>query len=205
MFNTNHADAFHLEDADRRFCVIECTSAPRSAAFYTDFRKWLDNDGASHFFDYLLRRDLSAFNAYAHAPSTDAKDSMIAASRSGIAGWVHELREDPDSAAIDAHSTHRRVLTLHSAAELLEMFGGNGRFTTKALTLALDAAHFEKACGGHIIRGLRDSKSARLWITRPRPQIATMREAAIKKLYREERKTGEPKKFTRPKAVKGGR
>jgi hypothetical protein len=210
LFNTNHADAFHLEESDRRFCVIECTSAPRPSAFYTGFRQWLDNDGASHFFDYLLRRDLSAFNAYAHAPRTEAKDSMIAASRSGIAGWVHELREDPDSAAIDARSTYRRVLSLHSAAELLEMFGGNGRFTPKALTLALRAAQFEMACPvgntnkGRVVR-LSESRSARLWITRPSPQIAKMKESAIAKLYNDERRTQRPQKFARLEVVKGGR
>ena len=205
IFLTNHADAFHLEDTDRRFCVLQGPRTPRPPEYYVRFHDWLKNGGASYVLDHLLQRDLSAFNPHGHAPRTAAKDEMIAASRTGIAAWVHDLREDPDSVTIDRDQQFPRVLSLHTAAELLEMFGSgrNHRFTAKSLTLALRAAGFEMACDGEVVR-LGEFRR-RLWITRPCPEIAKMREAHIAKLFHEERRTQQPKKFTRLAAVGGGR
>ena len=53
FFNSNHPDAFFLEDTDRRFFINEVLSEKKTQQFYTDYVKLLDNVGSAFLFDWL--------------------------------------------------------------------------------------------------------------------------------------------------------
>ncbi|MGB8028145.1 MAG: primase-helicase family protein [Terracidiphilus sp.] len=189
LFLTNHQDAFHLEENDRRFAVIESPNPPCSAEFYDKIFAWLDDGGAAHLFHFLLHRDLNKFNPHAHAPKTEARENAVAASRSVLAGWVHDLRDDPDSVVINERSPFQRVLSLHTADELLCMFDGKqGRYSVKAMTLALRAAGFELAYkGGDGQVNITTDTRRRLWAARDARRIHGLNHDKIAALYRRER------------------
>ena len=95
MFTSNHADAFYLEDADRRFFVWEITADRKPDEFYAKFVDWRDNGGGSAaLMDYLLKLDLTGFNPKGNAPQTTAKVEMIRQSKSDLERWLADVLED---------------------------------------------------------------------------------------------------------------
>jgi hypothetical protein len=95
-FTSNHPNAFHLEDSDRRFFIHHVQDRPRSAEFYEDFVMWQQNGGAAALFDHLLKLDLTGYHAKGHAYQTEAKVEMIESGRSDIARWVAAVIKSPD-------------------------------------------------------------------------------------------------------------
>ena len=95
MFTSNHADAFYLEDADRRYFVWEIKAERKPDAFYANFVDWRDNrGGAEALMDYLLKLDLTDFNAKGNAPVTEAKEEMIRQGKSDLERWLTDAVED---------------------------------------------------------------------------------------------------------------
>jgi len=204
LFCTNHPDAFNVSEHDRRLGIIECTAdEPLPAKCYAEVYKLLAEGGAGRFYGHLLRQDVSDFNPHGHAPTSEAKSIMIEASRSVLGAWIHDLKTDPDAVVIHAHSIHRKLLSLHTADELLTMFdGGLGRSTTKAMALALRSEAFKMANDGEQIR-LGDDIKRRLWITRNASSITRMSLSQIASLYHRERSSrSQVNKFD---VLKGGK
>lgn len=77
MFFSNHDDAMPLDQGDRRYWVIRHMGEVNSTAYYDKLFQWLETDGPSNFFRFLLDRDLSAYEFAKHAPMTQAKAAMI--------------------------------------------------------------------------------------------------------------------------------
>lgn len=95
MFTSNHADAFYLEDADRRFFVWEITADRKPDEFYAKFVDWRDNGGGTAaLMDHLLKLDLTGFNPKGNAPQTAAKAEMIRQSKSDLERWLADVFED---------------------------------------------------------------------------------------------------------------
>ena len=95
MFTSNHADAFYLEDADRRFFVWEIKADRKPDAFYANFVEWRDNRGGTEaLMDHLLKLDLTDFNAKGNAPVTEAKEEMIRQGKSDLERWLTDAVED---------------------------------------------------------------------------------------------------------------
>ncbi len=95
MFTSNHADAFYLEDADRRYFVWEIKAERKPDAFYANFVDWRDNrGGAEALMDHLLKLDLTDFNAKGNAPVTEAKEEMIRQGKSDLERWLTDVVED---------------------------------------------------------------------------------------------------------------
>lgn len=94
-FNSQHPDAFFLEDSDRRFFIHEVVGPPAETEKYKSYDSWLKGTGPSHLYDYFLKLDLSGFNPKGHALGTTAKEAMISDTRSDLAGWVSRLKDDP--------------------------------------------------------------------------------------------------------------
>lgn len=95
MFTSNHADAFYLEDADRRYFVWEIKAERKPDAFYANFIDWRDNrGGAEALMDHLLKLDLTDFNAKGNAPVTEAKEEMIRQGKSDLERWLTDAVED---------------------------------------------------------------------------------------------------------------
>lgn len=120
-FTSNHPDAFFMEDNERRYFIHEVKGGPLSQAFYDEFDEWMKRGpGASALFHYLLNLDLTGFSPYAAARKTEARDRMIADTKSDLGEWVARLKADPDSmlrigsAKLDKDMfTNRELLTIY--------------------------------------------------------------------------------------------
>lgn len=96
-FTSNHADAFYLEDDDRRFFVHEVTVEPMEADWYREYAEWLDSGGAAAIFHHLLSLDLKGMTNAERAKVTDAKKAMLEDGLSDLGQWVRRLRDDPNA------------------------------------------------------------------------------------------------------------
>lgn len=112
-FNSNHPDAFFLDDTDRRFFIHEVVGQPASPEFYRDYDKWRRGDGPAFLFDHLLRLPLGDFDPRHPALNTRAKEQMVHSSKSELGAWVRAMLDEP--------VTHLRPLGEHAAkhAELV--------------------------------------------------------------------------------------
>lgn len=130
FFTANHADAFFLEDDDRRFFVHEVLVGPMAEEFYVEYDLWLDSGGAAAVFHYLKNLDLGSFNPAAPALKTAAKRRMIANVRSDLASWVRSLIHNPDYVLkIGQIPIHKDMFT---SAELLKVYDPTGSTGTTA-------------------------------------------------------------------------
>lgn len=151
-FNSNHPDAFFLEDDDRRNFVWEVMVGRMSEEFYMEYELWLDSGGAQAVFDYMLKLDLGDFNPAAPAMKTDAKSRMIAGTKSDLGSWVSRLINDPDSMlkvgemSIDGDLfTNRHLLELYDPTQ-------RTRTTANGLGRELSRAGVPQAANGNPIK-----------------------------------------------------
>lgn len=155
LFTSNHGDSFFLEDADRRFMIVEVMGQPLPEKFYKEYDHWYKNGGASHLMDWLLKRKISPdFNPSAPAPRTFAKDRMIAATKGDAGAWVHELKHFPDQVLRFGEMFYTR--DLFSSRELLEMYSRenpNTRVTAVGLGRQLSATGFPQVFSGQPLLG----------------------------------------------------
>lgn len=155
MFTSQHGDSFFLEDGDRRFFIIEVMGQPLTEKFYAEYDKWYKGDGASHLMEWLLNRKIAAdFNPAGRAPSTFAKERMIAATKGDAGAWVHELKNFPDQVLRMGEMAYTR--DLFSSRELLDMYmreNPNTRVTAVGLGRQLSAAGFPQVAGGQPMMG----------------------------------------------------
>ncbi|WP_445809434.1 primase-helicase family protein [Yoonia sp.] len=96
VFLSNHGDAVHLEDGNRRYFVADIKANPLHPQFYKDYAAWRDTIGLAALHNYLINDvDLMGFDPKAPAPITDAKHAMVSAGRSGLEQWMADVMEDP--------------------------------------------------------------------------------------------------------------
>jgi hypothetical protein len=183
FFTSNHENALYLQEHSRRFTVIHAKNDPLPTQFYKDFCRWRDNGGLSAIVDHLLRKDLSRFNPKGHGLKTAAREEMIAASRTLVQEWVHELRVNTDTAlAIGNVTTPGAFFT---TAELLRIFsrGEQNRLTEKGMANALRAEGFKPALDGSLIRIPNTDLRLRLWVIRDELRAANMSAGQIGDAY----------------------
>jgi hypothetical protein len=91
-FTSNHADAFYLEDTDRRFFVHDVKQTkPMHKDFYAEYVRWVRSDeGKAALFHYLLNVPLGDFDPAAPALDTAAKRLMSAVGRTDLAAFVRD-------------------------------------------------------------------------------------------------------------------
>lgn len=119
-FTSNHADAIFLEDKDRRFFVHNAAAAPMSSEFYAGYDAWLNKDGPSIIFDYLLKVDLTGFNPMGHAMNTESKQKMRGEGHSELGTWVGDLAENADELLKTGEMRHKQ--DLFTVGELKAIF-----------------------------------------------------------------------------------
>lgn len=155
MFFSNHENAAHIEDKDRRYFVLICQSEPRSAAEYDDLYDYINGDRIAGFAHFLVTRDLSNFNPNGRAPDTPDKGIVQKATRGGWHDWLDDAWQS-DAAPFD-----RRVINLRDALTTVSDAKGP-RMTTQQI------AQFLKSKGGGDLERVRLSGGARvrLWATR---------------------------------------
>lgn len=175
-FTSNHADAFFIEDKDRRYAVHEVVhDEPLPLDFYNTYDAWKNMDGPSHLFASLLARDLSNFNPRGPAYKTAARARMSMHGKSDVAVWCAELREFPESKLRLGQMRYTR--DLFTSPELLAMYNAendvpSGKVTANGLARALAAAGFKQAYNGMPIQA--NGKQGRYFIIR---NVATWKNA----------------------------
>lgn len=169
FFTAQHADAFFLEDKDRRFFIVECTAEePLPDQFYKDYDDWLwRKGGPSALFHWLLERKISKnFNPFAPAFRTAAKERMIMNTKGELASWLFELNRFPD----DYLRLGAMVYTkdLFSAQELLTLYEAhhaNSKVTGVGMGRAISSSGIPMMAGGQPLRG-PDGKQSRYYAVR---------------------------------------
>lgn len=170
LFTSNHPDAFFLEDDDRRNFVHEVTSGPMPREFYQSYMEWLDGDGPSALFHYLLSLDTKGREPEDRSPHTSARSAMIEDGLSDVGRWVRRLRDDPDS--VLKVGTASLAGDLWSAQDLLRVYDpeGKGRVAAGGLSRELKRAGFRQVYNGMQLR--TSAGQARLFAVRNREQWA---------------------------------
>lgn len=185
-FTSNHSDAFFIEDHDRRYTVVEVRGEPLPVDFYKRLDAWRREGGAAHLFAELLKRDIKNFDPRARAPNTRAKSEMIASSRSDIAAWAAELRENPDAVLLTYHG-QRLPGDLWSSKELLELYDPQQKrkVTEPGLQRALSQAGFRKVNENGQVEG-RGLRYPRLWAVGDRERLLKASNAVLFQQYTRE-------------------
>ena len=76
VFLSNELQPNALDASDRRYCVV-WTPPKRERDYYKAVAACADNGGREAFYEYLLKRDLAAFDPHGPAPTTVAKADLI--------------------------------------------------------------------------------------------------------------------------------
>jgi hypothetical protein len=96
-FTSNYDDAFHLNDDDRRYFVVEVGSSPMTTEEGTYYGGWIENrENRNALMWHLLHLDCSDFDPKGRAPDTDEKEEMKAANRPELDDWCLRLKRNPD-------------------------------------------------------------------------------------------------------------
>ena len=143
LLTSNHVDALFLERSDRRSVVHNIESEPNEFKWYKRIDKWRDNGGPAHVFYYLLNEvDLSDYDPKEPAPTTAAKEQMIALSKSDLDIAVDTLKENPD--AILTGAGHTNTCPFLTTAQLQQFINAytDGRSTLIAVSKALRRGGF---------------------------------------------------------------
>ena len=198
FFTSNHADAFFLEDDDRRFFIHEVTQPPlQPEDFRNRYLNWLEagqGRGTRALFHYLLTLDLTDFDPQGRAPETAAKREMTENVRGELAAWCHQLLEDPARTLVIGDVSLPR--TVFTTAELLSIYDATGATGTSKTQMgrALRNAGLNKVPNNDPdtkIRGLCDwqGKSmpkAAVWAVSGGDRKELRSVAGVRKLYNRE-------------------
>jgi hypothetical protein len=95
LFTSNHPDAFHVENEDRRLFIVSANVPPKPREFYDSYAKWMNSEeGPAALMDYLMHLDLTGFNPYGHSPHTAARAEMIEMSRTDVERFAADVFTD---------------------------------------------------------------------------------------------------------------
>lgn len=90
VYLSNENQPLPLENDDRRHLVIY-TPPALSEKFYDELNAELENGGVEAFYDFLMRRDLSAFHPKKRPPMTQAKRNLIGLSTTSELRFCQEF------------------------------------------------------------------------------------------------------------------
>lgn len=161
LLTSNHVDALFLEARDRRAVVHDVKAEPQPYDFYKRIDKWRANGGPAHVFYYLLNEvDLSDYDPKKPAPSTKAKEEMIALSKSDVDLAVQVIQENPDAILSGTNIVNDNpFLTTTQLQSFINTYT-NGASTLIAVSKALRR-------GGFVNRSVRTTQGIkRLWCVR---------------------------------------
>jgi hypothetical protein len=92
---SNHIGAIALAEDDRRFDIVATIIAALSGdPYWARLHRWLDGGGHAIVAGYLMARDVSAFNASAAPPMTEAKRTMMREGAHPAVAWVMSLFDE---------------------------------------------------------------------------------------------------------------
>ena len=197
-FNSNHPEAFYIEETDRRFFVHELGGEKFGADFYqTTFEPWLNNGGYEAILYHLLNdvnlqtpvvggdpRSLkpARFNPGAAAPQSHARKAMIEANHDELEVWMADLASTP------ANILCGNTWTLATAEELFNLFitaYPRAKTTQKSFTTQLRRI-LKMARGGNRI-SLSDGRRLYLYEIGPHRAYEGVAESVLASAYEGER------------------
>ena len=191
-FTSNHPDSFFLEDDDRRFFIHEVRQKPMPDPWYKDYEKWSGaksevGPGIPALFHHLLNLDMGDFSGTQRALMTRAKANMLSNSRSDLASWVENLKEDAD--AVLRVSGQAVKHKLWRAEDLLVLYDPElrGRVTANGMSRELARQGFNRAADGVGVRTI--AGQVKLWIIRDEENLLGLSPHALGQIYDEERNT----------------
>lgn len=96
---SNHDDALHIEDNDRRYFVHEVPAEKMTPEEGAYFGEWIEKpENVAALLHYLLHEvDCAGFAPKASPPMTEAKAEMAAAARTELDSTLLELKKNPDN------------------------------------------------------------------------------------------------------------
>ena len=197
-FTSNNPDAFFIDETDRRFFIHEITGDPLPEQWYTGtYDPWYKSEeGAAALMHYFMHLKLDGFNPVGRAPMTRAKEEMIESSRSALANWVYNFRQNPEK--ILQMGQTKLEYTLYSTEDLLRLFDpeGKSRVGVRGMAVELKRAKVNKACGGMGCRTVHGQ--LRLWVVKGAEKYCTMQPRDVAQAYDKEREMDtKAAKFTR--------
>ena len=139
-FTSNSSNAFYLENEDRRFFIWTFYGSLPYKFFSDEYVPWMNDGGAAALYDHLLKLDLTGFNPSAPAPITEAKQEMVLDSKGDQAGWVAQLKLDPEEVL---HLDNKTLPSdLYTAQQLKVLADPNDRVTMTSFGRMLKDAGF---------------------------------------------------------------
>lgn len=197
-FNSNHPEAFYIEESDRRFFVHELGSEKFGADFYRNtFEPWLRSGGYEAILYHLLHKvDLALpvvggdpysskparFNPGGAAPQTKARKEMIEANHDELEVWMADLKSTP------ANVLDGNTWTLATAEEMFNLFlVAHPRTKTAQKTFTTQLRRVLKMVRGGNRVSLSNGRRLYLYEIGPDKRFDGMAEAAIASLYESER------------------
>jgi Bifunctional DNA primase/polymerase, N-terminal/Family of unknown function (DUF5906) len=153
LATSNFDVPIYARDDDRRWFIVRTTSERRPASYYVDlFGNGLAE--AAAFKGWLLRRDLSGFNAGGKAPMTAGKLELIEGSRTPLADEIARMT--------DEGTALRPVMTLSGIVTALvhRDVVARGKVGDRQVIDALRAVGWKRREGQVWI----DGKAQRLWL-----------------------------------------
>jgi hypothetical protein len=114
IFFTNHHNAAHIEEGDRRFWVHQVDGL-RTPIYYREMWNWVrKQENMQHLLSWCMARDLSEFNHAEPPPTSEAKMDMIMASRGDLESLVKdalEARDGPFAADVLSYNVVANYIT----------------------------------------------------------------------------------------------
>ncbi len=111
FFMSNHPDALVLTTQDRRINVFFGPDDPKDSNYYNRLYAWLETDGVTQLYNYLIKRDLTGFN-WKQSMGTEARTRMIRNNRTETETLFWELMKDPPYPAMTFRQIIREMLKL---------------------------------------------------------------------------------------------
>lgn len=190
-FTSNNPDAFFLDEKDRRMFIWEVVGEKLAKAFYRGvYDPWYKSqEGINALYYYLMHLDLTGFDFADEAPSTGAKEEMIENSRSALANWVHDLRDNPERVLKVGNGTID--FDLYTTDDLLKLFDPEDkkRVGIRGIGVELKRARMVKAARGQGCRTV--DGQPRLWAVRNPHKWARCSPSAAGEHYDKERELPE--------------
>jgi hypothetical protein len=184
IFTSNHADAFFMDDDDRRYFVTSTPSKPMPLSDYHEVGAWIKNEGARALHQHLLDVDLAGFIPTAPAPYTLAKQEMLVHGRSEIGTWVYDFVErsgKEDHVMIGKMKVFSDLWSVKQLSTMMEADIGK-QISTKALSAEMKRAGAVMTLHGRQARS-KLCGPIRLWAIRNKDKWFDASEAELVKHY----------------------
>jgi hypothetical protein len=134
VFTSNHPDALHVEDRDRRYFIWSIDAAPKPTDFYERFVNWRGSpSGLPALMHHLRNLDMTGFERHGNAPSTNAKVEMVEFSKTDLERWLTDAVSDESISG----RFRKELITIDSLVTLYHCDASGNRSNTTAMAKAL--------------------------------------------------------------------